>query len=75
MTAMKDNLKGKYRHFKGGIYEVVCVAMHSETLEEMVVYRNVSEPQKVWVRPISMWNETVECDGKTVKRFTKIESE
>ena len=75
MTAMKDNLKGKYRHFKGGIYEVVCVAMHSETLEEMVFYRNVSEPQKVWVRPLSMWNETVEHDGKKEKRFTKIESE
>lgn len=75
MNAMKGNLKGKYRHFKGGIYEVVCIAKHSETLEEMVVYRNVSEPQKVWVRPLSMWNEMVERDGKTVKRFTKIESE
>lgn len=76
MTEMRDNhVEGKYCHFKGGIYEVVCVAKHSETLEEMVVYRNVSEPQKVWVRPLSMWNEMVEHDGKTVNRFTKIEAE
>ena len=72
MNAMKGNLKGKYRHFKGGIYEVVCIAKHSETLEEMVVYRNVSEPQKVWVRPLSMWDEEITRDGKTFKRFEYI---
>ncbi len=64
--------KGTYRHFKGGIYEVVDIALHSETLEEMIVYRNV-ESGKCWVRPASMWNETVEYEGKTVSRFTFVE--
>ncbi len=61
--------KGTYRHFKGGIYKVVAIALHSETLEEMVVYQN-AENGKCWVRPASMWNETVEYEGKTVSRFT-----
>ena len=75
MTAMKDNLKGKYRHFKGGIYEVVCVAMHSETLEEMVVYRALYGDGGVWVRPAHMWNETVVRDGREFRRFTYIGEE
>ena len=58
---------GKYRHFKGGLYEVVGVGKHSETLEELVAYKHFGE-DKLWFRPISMWNELV--DGK--KRFTKI---
>ena len=63
---------GRYRHFKGKEYEVLCVARHSETLEEMVVYRALYGDFGVWVRPASMWNETVECDGKTYCRFTKL---
>lgn len=66
-------LKGKYRHFKGGEYEVLDIAKHSETGEEMVVYRALYGENQVWVRPISMWNETVQKDGKTYPRFTKIE--
>ena len=65
-------VRGRYRHFKGSIYEVICVAKHSETLEDMVIYRSVTEPQKVWARPLSMWNETVEHEGVTIRRFTKI---
>lgn len=61
--------KGKYRHFKGNEYEVIGTARHSETLEEMVVYRALYGEGGLWVRPASMWNETVERDGKTVKRF------
>ena len=61
--------KGLYRHFKGNEYEVVAIAKHSETLEEMVVYRDLKNGGKVWVRPASMWNETVERDGKVFKRF------
>ena len=57
--------KGFYRHFKGNIYEVIDVAKHSETLEEMVVYRALYGEGEVWVRPLSMWNETVEREGKT----------
>lgn len=64
---------GKYRHFKGNEYEVLCVAKHSETLEPMVVYRALYGDFGVWVRPASMWNETVEKDGWKVKRFTLIE--
>ncbi|MGN0520345.1 MAG: DUF1653 domain-containing protein [Candidatus Fimenecus sp.] len=67
---MSETVKcGKYRHFKGNEYEVLGTAAHSETLEELVVYRALYGEGKVWVRPVSMWNETVERDGKTVKRF------
>ena len=63
---------GRYRHFKGREYEVIGVAKHSETLEEMVVYRQLYGEHGLWVRPASMWEETVERDGKTYKRFTYI---
>lgn len=66
---------GRYRHFKGREYEVIGVAKHSETLEEMVVYRQLYGEHGLWVRPASMWEETVECDGKTYKRFTYIGDE
>lgn len=65
--------KGKYRHFKGNEYEVIGTARHSETLEEMVVYKALYGEGGLWVRPASMWNETVERDGKTVKRFEFVE--
>ena len=61
---------GKYRHFKGNEYEVLYVAKHSETLEEMVVYRALYGEGGVWVRPAAMWNEMVTRDGKTFPRFT-----
>lgn len=64
---------GKYRHFKGNEYEVLYIARHSETLDEMVVYRALYGERGIWVRPASMWNEIVERDGKTYRRFTKIE--
>ncbi len=63
---------GHYRHFKGNEYEVITIARHSETEEPMVVYRALYGEGGVWVRPASMWNETVERDGKTYKRFEKI---
>ena len=64
--------KGRYRHFKGNMYEVICIAKHSESLEEMVVYRALYGEGDLWVRPASMWDETVERDGKTFKRFEYI---
>lgn len=70
---MEEIKPGKYRHFKGKDYEVLFTAKHSETLEEMVVYRMLYGDRGVWVRPASMWNETVEVDGKQVKRFEPIE--
>ena len=65
--------KGKYRHFKGNEYEVIGFAKHSETCEEMVIYRALYGDGQVWVRPVSMWNERVEWNGKTCLRFTYIE--
>lgn len=61
---------GRYRHFKGKEYEVIGIAKHSENLEEMVVYRALYGSGELWVRPAAMWNETVEYNGKSVKRFT-----
>ena len=62
--------KGKYKHFKGNEYELIDIAIHSETLEEMVVYRPLYGEGKLWVRPASMWNEEVIHNGEKVKRFT-----
>lgn len=63
---------GRYRHFKGKEYEVLGLAKHSETLEKMVVYRALYGNRDIWVRPLSMWEETVERNGGTVQRFTYI---
>ena len=64
---------GKYRHFKGNEYEVLFIGKSSETLEDVVVYRDLNGEHTVWVRPASMWNETVIRDGKEYKRFTLME--
>lgn len=64
---------GKYRHFKGNEYEVLAIAKHSETLEELVVYRALYGNHDIWVRPLAMWNEKVQYGGETVYRFTYIE--
>lgn len=64
---------GKYRHFKGNEYEVLAIAYHSETGEEMVVYQALYGERKIWVRPACMWNERIERDGKTFQRFTYVE--
>lgn len=63
---------GKYRHFKGNEYEVLGIARHSETLEPMVVYKALYGDGGLWVRPAEMWNEQIEKDGKTFKRFEYI---
>ena len=69
-----DEIKiGKYRHFKGNEYEVITIAKHSETTEDYVVYKALYGDGGMWVRPASMWNETVERDGVTYKRFTYID--
>lgn len=66
---------GKYRHSKGNEYEVIGIAKHSETLEEMVIYRALYGDGGYWVRPAYMWNEEVTRDGKTFPRFELIEEE
>ena len=69
-----DEIKiGRYRHFKGNEYEVLYVARHSETLEPMAVYRALYDEHGVWVRPASMWNETVVRDGHQYQRFEYID--
>ncbi len=65
--------KGIYEHYKGNRYELIEIANHSETLEKMVVYKALYGEGGVWVRPLSMWNEEVEVDGKKVPRFRYIE--
>ena len=69
---MESIKPGRYRLIKGKEYEVLGVARHSETEEELVVYRALYGDFGLWVRPVSMWNETVERDGKTFRRFTYI---
>ena len=63
---------GRYRHFKGGEYEVLGVAGHSEGLEDMVVYRPLYNDTGLWVRPVSMFLENVEREGRLVPRFALI---
>jgi hypothetical protein len=65
---------GRYKHFKGNEYEVIAIAKHSETLEEMVVYKALYGEHGIWVRPLSMWNEEITRDGKTYRRFQKIDA-
>ena len=66
---------GRYRHFKGGEYRVLCMAKHSETAEPMVVYQALYGAREIWVRPASMWMEQIERDGYSGPRFYPIEKE
>lgn len=68
-----DPKPGKYRHFKGGEYELIAIATHSETMEPMVVYRALYGAGGLWVRPLSMWSETVDRDGYHGPRFRYVE--
>lgn len=63
---------GKYRHFKGEYYQLLYLAKHSETQQEMVVYQALYGEQGIWVRPLSMWNEMVSYNGENVMRFSYI---
>ena len=68
-------VKGIYEHYKGNRYRLLCVANHSETLEKMVIYQALYGDGEIWARPLSMWNEPVKKDGKTVPRFRLLEEE
>lgn len=75
MDNKQQNLKiGKYKHYKGNTYEVLGVAKHSETLEDFVVYKALYENSvsKLWIRPIKMFLEKIEKDGKIINRFEYI---
>ncbi|MGJ8693489.1 MAG: DUF1653 domain-containing protein [Thalassotalea sp.] len=63
---------GKYQHFKGNFYRVLHLAKHSETEEDLVVYQPLYGEGGIWVRPLAMFDETIERDGKTLKRFSYI---
>ncbi|WP_457333606.1 DUF1653 domain-containing protein [Rhizobacter sp. P5_C2] len=65
---------GLYRHYKGGEYEVIGVARHSESLEPMVVYRPLYNDTGWWVRPFEMFIGTVEIDGVVCRRFEPVPS-
>lgn len=66
---MAELKAGKYQHYKGNFYEVIGVAKHSETLEELVVYRALYGEGGIWVRPLEMFTENVEIGGSQIPRF------
>lgn len=70
---MRNKIKlGKYKHFKGGEYEAIGVAKHSETLENFVVYKALYGKKDLWIRPLQMFLEKITVNGKKVNRFQKI---
>ena len=66
--------QGIYRHYKGSLYQVLHVANHSETEEELVVYRCLYGEYGVWVRPLAMFTETIEVNDKELPRFELIKA-
>ena len=69
---MSEFKKGKYRHFKGNLCEVVDLVHHSETQEPLVLYRALYGDRGLWVRPLEMFFETIEREGKTLLRFEPV---
>ena len=69
---MKKLELGKYKHFKGGEYDVIGVAKDSETLEDFVVYKALYGKHDLWIRPLHMFSEKVVVNNKKVKRFQKM---
>jgi hypothetical protein len=67
-----QKIQGIYRHYKGNEYELLGEALHIETEEKMVVYKEVKPPHRLWVRPYDMFFEEVEVDGEVIPRFQKI---
>lgn len=69
MAQVVDLPPGIYRHYKGKLYEVIGVARHSETGEQLVVYRTLYGNFDLWVRPLAMFTERITHEGKSVERF------
>ena len=74
MPNMNHATPGRYRHYKGRDYTVLGVALHSETQEELVVYQPEYGDRRLWVRPLQMFLETVELDGRQVPRFQPLDA-
>ena len=74
LPPLPETPAGRYRHYKGGEYEVVGVARHSETLEPLVVYRPLYNATGMWVRPHAMFFGTVVIEGLVVPRFAPVAS-
>ena len=72
LPPLPETRPGRYRHYKGGEYEVIGAARHSETLEPMVVYRPLYNASGHWVRPHAMFFGTLIVDGREVQRFARI---
>ena len=70
---MDIKINGIYRNYKGNKYKVIAIGKHSETLEQLVVYQALYGNNEIWCRPISMWNDDINVDGKIQKRFQIIE--
>ena len=64
---------GRYQHFKGSFYQVLHIAKHSETEELQVVYQPEYGEKEIWVRPLTMFDEIITREGKTIKRFAKVD--
>ena len=73
LPPLQETPIGLYRHYKGGQYEVIGTARHSETLEPMTIYRALYGAHGLWVRPAAMFAETVEIDGVVRQRFEKVQ--
>lgn len=69
----QDLQPGRYRHYKGGEYDVTGVARHSESEERLVVYRCLYDNNSLWVRPLEMFTEKVWHEGEWVQRFLRLE--
>ena len=67
--------RGRYRHYKGGEYELIDIVRHSETLEALVLYKPLYNDSGLWVRPYAMFFEMVDVNGVPQPRFTKIDAE
>ena len=72
LSPLPDLPLGRYRHYKGGEYEVLGVVRHSETLEPMVLYRPLYNETGLWVRPFAMFVETVDINGHNRRRFAPV---
>jgi hypothetical protein len=72
LLPLPEVISGRYRHYKGGEYEVVGVARHSETLEPLIVYRPLYNQTGLWVRPYAMFFEHIELNGQLQPRFAPV---